>query len=80
MTLHQRLTSNRELLGIPDPEQLPLAQLSMTQIAGILTSTIALIDAVDYLNRQSLEVEFCAVKQLASNVEAAIAQAVLTAR
>lgn len=80
MTFQERLNNNRALLGIPDPEPLPLAHLTPLQIADILTTTIALIDAVELLQRQSLEVELCGVKQLATAVENTIAQAVLTAR
>lgn len=75
MGFQKRLINNRHVLGLADPDEpLPLAQLNPEQVAKILTSTIALLDALENVN-QSLE-----IKRLASNVEQAIAQAVLDAK
>lgn len=80
MSLQRQLRQNRDRMSVPDPSQIPIAQIPPERIAAILTSTIALIDAVDHLNPRSLAVEVGAVKQLADAVEQAIAQAVLEAR
>lgn len=80
MKLSEKLNQNRALMNIADVEQLRLAQIPPAQMANVLTKAIALIDSVQYLTRNSLDVELCAVKGQADDAEAAIAEAVLAAK
>lgn len=80
MSLHSRLVNNRQALGIPDPESLPLTQLEPSEVANILTATMPLLDALEYLSSRSSNSELVAIRKLAGNLEQAIAKAVLTDR
>lgn len=77
MSFKDRLINNRRALGIPDPESFSLVQLEPVEVAKILTSTMALLDAIEYLSSYSSATEVAAIKKLAGKAEQSIASAVL---